>query len=261
MMTRRIALLIALCFMSVDTNVGVSQAPAEKPPAVQKFEALVDSALAKLEEIPDYSYTLRKQERVDDVLLDPQQLVCKIRHEPFSIYLRFTAPKNIQGKEALYVEGQNDGKLIGRGVGVQKLFGTQKLDPRSAIAMMGNRNPITDSGMKNILLKLKTMLARPEAVKAYEFVSLESEDNMVDKRPCLVVEVRNPKPTREQLYARTRISFDREWGVPVRLQRWYWSQPVGGKELLVEDYTYENVKLNCGFTDKDFDPENPEYGF
>jgi hypothetical protein len=259
MFGRHAARVLVVVSLTFGVQSGFAQAPP-KPAAAQQFEELVDAGLAKLETIPDYCYTLRKQERVGEELLAPQQLISKIRHEPFSVYLKFTAPKNIEGKEAIYVEGQNDGKLIGRGVGIQKLFGTQKLDPRSAVAMMGNRNPITDSGMKNLLLKLKQMLARPEAATTYEFVAL-SEEELVDKRPCFTWQVRNPKPTKDQLYARSRISFDRQWRLPVRYQRWYWSQPSGGKELLVEDYTYENVKFDCGLTDKDFDPENPEYGF
>src|SRR5688572_11976060 len=135
-----------------------------KPPEALKLEELVDAALARLETIPDYTYHLRKQERVGEELLEPQFLITKIRHEPFSVYLRFTNPTNVKGKEAIYVEGQNDGKLIGHGVGIQKIFGTQKLDPKSALAMMGNRNPITDSGMKSILLKLKAVLVRPDAL-------------------------------------------------------------------------------------------------
>lgn len=241
-------------------NLSFGQQPATKPPEAMKLEELVDAAMAKLETIPDYTYHLRKQERISEELLEPQFLATKIRHQPFSVYLRFTNPSNVKGKEAIYVEGQNGGKLIGHGVGIQKIFGTQKLDPKSALAMMGNRNPITDSGMQSILLKLKVVLARPDALSTYQFASLDAEE-LVDKRPCFCMEIRNPKPTRDNLYARSKISFDREWGLPVRFQRWYWSGPTGGKELLVEDYTYEQVKFDCGLADKDFDPENPEYGF
>jgi hypothetical protein len=250
---------LLLC-AALAANVASAQESSAKPPEAQKLEEIVDAALAKLETIPDYTYQLRKQERISDELQEPQVLITKIRHEPFSVYLRFTAPNNVKGKEAIYVEGANDGKLIGHGVGFQKVFGTQKLDPKSALAMMGNRNPITDSGMKNILLKLKAVLARPEALSTYQFASLEGEE-VVDKRPCFAMEIRNPKPTRDNLYARSKITFDREWGLPVRFQRWYWSAATGGKELLVEDYAYEQVKFNCGLTDKDFDPENPEYDF
>lgn len=259
MKTARFAALVVWSIVSLP-QVSHAQQAVERSGSAQKLEEVVDNALAKLDTIADYTYTLRKQERVNEDLLDPQTLITKIRHKPFSVYLRFTAPNSVRGKEALYVEGKNDGKLIGHGVGVQALFGTQKLDPRSALAMMGNRNPITDSGMKNLLGKLKVVLGKPEAIKNFEFTALEG-DEMVDKRPCFCWELRNPRPTKDQLFARSKFSFDREWGLPVRLQRWYWSAPSGGKELLVEDYTYTDLKFDCGLTDKDFDPENPEYGF
>src|SRR5687767_5118993 len=234
MSTRLVTLACGLCLLCVAFGAQVFGQETTKPPEAQKLEELVDAAQAKLETIPDYTYHLRKQERVGEELQEPQFLITKIRHEPFSVYLRFTNPTNVKGKEAIYVEGQNDGKLIGHGVGIQKIFGTQKLDPKSALAMMGNRNPITDSGMKSILLKLKAVLVRPDALANLQFASLEGEE-LVDKRPCFSMEIRSPKPTRDNLYARSKISFDREWQLPVRFQRWYWSKPVGGKELLVED--------------------------
>lgn len=259
-MTRRAlsALATAACLMCLPC-AGLAQEKPSKPAAAE-LQALVDAALARLEEIPDYTYRLRKQERVGGELLEPQTLITKIRHKPFSVYVRFTAPESVEGKEAIYVEGKNDGKLIGHGVGFQRLFGTQKLDPTGSIAMMGNRNPITDSGMKNLLLKLKTTLTNPQSISAYEFTLLDGTEP-VDKRPCICAEMRNPRPTKDNLYARSKIYFDEEWRLPVRFQRWYWSSPTGGKELLVEDYTYEQVKFDCRLTDKDFDPENPEYDF
>jgi hypothetical protein len=37
-----------------------------------------------------------------------------------------------------------------------------------------------------------------------------------------------------------------------------WPQTEGGEAPLEEAYTYLNLKLNNGFTDADFNPENPE---
>ncbi len=35
----------------------------------------------------------------------------------------------------------------------------------------------------------------------------------------------------------------------------------GDKPELLEAYTYLDLKINPGFTDMDFNPKNPDYGF
>ena len=38
-------------------------------------------------------------------------------------------------------------------------------------------------------------------------------------------------------------------------------RPPAEEPPLVEEYTYANLKFNLGFTDADFDVNNPQYGF
>jgi hypothetical protein len=49
--------------------------------------------------------------------------------------------------------------------------------------------------------------------------------------------------------------------MPVRFEAFLWPLKKDGKPVLVEQYTYVNVKFNNGFTDKDFDPQNEKYKF
>jgi hypothetical protein len=241
--------------VSTTEVAGPSQAERTR----QEFAAAIDEALEKLADIEGYTYTLRKQERVDGVLLKPQTLNTKIRHEPFSVYLRFIAPADVEGKEAIYIEGANDGHLLGHGVGLQGLLGTQKLDPRGTIAMMGNRNPITDSGMKNLLTKLKKMFERENFDELYEV--RQGEPSEVDQRPCHSFEVHNIRRQDDLPLAKSVTTFDDEWRLPVRFQRYYWPSPTASEPYLIEDYTYLKVNLEAKVSDKDFDPENPEYDF
>jgi hypothetical protein len=227
--------------------------------AKQKFAAEIEAGLAKLAEIPSYTYTLRKQERVDGVLLKPQTLNTKIRHDPFSVYLRFTAPEDIEGKEAIYVEGQNDGHLIGHGVGLQALLGRQKLDPRGSFAMMGNRNPITESGKKNLLTRLKKFMEADYFDELFEARLGKAAE--VDGRACHAFELHNIVRRDNMPLARSITTFDDKWGLPVRFQRYFWPGTAAREPILVEDYTYLKVNLDAKLTDKDFDPDNPDYDF
>ena len=45
---------------------------------------------------------------------------------PFSVYMKFLAPENLKGQEVIYVEGANDGNLIGHaGSGLMALAGAE----------------------------------------------------------------------------------------------------------------------------------------
>ncbi len=70
--------------------------------------------------IADYSATLVKRERINGKLSDYQYMFIKVRNRkvedsriktPFSVYLYFLKPSDIKGREVVYVEGQNNGKV------------------------------------------------------------------------------------------------------------------------------------------------------
>ena len=127
--------------------------PGEHPlmPALRWAQQGVES----IRRIEDYSCTLVKRERIDGELRDYEWMYVKIRHRPFSIYTRFLKPKELEGREAIYVEGHNDGKIQAHTTGrLWKLIGTVSLSPTSPIAMKGNRYPITEMGMLNLTERL-----------------------------------------------------------------------------------------------------------
>src|SRR5262249_35358739 len=107
------------------------------------------------ENVRDYTATVIKQERSGSDLKPEEICEVKIRNQPFSVYMKFLSPENLKGQEVIYVEGQNDGKLIGHaGSGAAALLGSKWLDPRGPIAMFGQRYPITELGILNLTKRL-----------------------------------------------------------------------------------------------------------
>lgn len=217
------------------------------------------AGLPYVEAIEDYCCTMVKQERVNGELKPPQQLFLKVRHRPFSVYVYFLSPEAERGQEAVYVEGQNKGCLLAHGVGIRKVVGTVALKPDSMLAMTGNRYPITQVGLANLLRELI-------AVGENDIQYGESEVKLyqgakVAGRSCTCVEFRHPVPRREFRYHIARIFVDDELNLPVHYEAYDWPEKPGGEPILTERYTYLNLKLNNGFTDMDFDVRNPEYGF
>jgi hypothetical protein len=234
-----------------------AHAPGEHPlaPAIR----MAQDGLREMETIRDYSATLVKRERVGETLGEPQYMFIKIRHEPFSVYMQFLGPASLKGQEVIYVANRNEGKMRAHGTGLQRMLGTISLDPEGMIAMRGNRYPITEIGMVNLLRRLVEVGQQELAlgncqVRVYPGAKING-------RVCTCVEVLHPEQGKQFRYHVARIFIDDELNVPTRFESYDWPDAQGGKPKLLEEYTYLNLKLNNGFTDADFDTNNSQYNF
>ncbi len=216
--------------------------------------------LENIEKLQDYSATLVKRERIGDKIMDPEYMFIKIRHKPFSVYAYFLGPAKIKGQEVIYVDGQNDGKMLAHGVGFQQtMFGTLPLAPNGMIAMRGQRYPISEIGVLNLVRRL---IQVAEADSKYGECEVKYyKGAKINNRVCTCIEVVHPVPRRNFLYHVARIFVDDELNIPIRFESHRWPRKPGGAPELLEEYTYLNLKLNNGFTDADFDIRNPNYRF
>ncbi|MBE6428451.1 MAG: DUF1571 domain-containing protein [Planctomycetaceae bacterium] len=206
--------------------------------------------------VRDYSCTISKRERVNGILGKKELISAKIRHEPFSAYLKFEKPRKLAGREVIYVENANDGKLLAHGTGLEALVGTMSLDPESRLAMKGNRYPITNLGILNLA---KLLAALGEKNLHEDYVSVRYFNTLLDEKECVCVEVFNPNSKFNSQFHKIQIFVDMKMNLPVKFVSWGWGQ--NGETPLMEEYSYSNIKLNEGFTDFDFDIKNPEYEF
>ncbi len=87
------------------------------------------------------------------------------------------------------------------------------------------------------------------------------EGTKINGRTCTCIQATHPVPRKHFRYHIARIFIDDEMQMPVRFEAFLWPSKKGGKPVLVEQYTYVNIKLNNGYTDLDFDPQNPQYKF
>ena len=67
--------------------------------------------LREIEKLEDYSATMVKRERLGGEVGEHEYMFIKVRQKPFSVYTYFLGPRKLQGQEALYVEGKNDGNI------------------------------------------------------------------------------------------------------------------------------------------------------
>jgi len=218
-------------------------------------------ALRQIErDVKDYTCTLVKRERVDGKLTEHEYMFTKVRHEPFSVYMYFLKPEDRTGREVIYVTGQNEGNLIAHEAkGIKALVGAVSLKPNSPMAMQGNRYPITEVGMMNLTRRL---IEVGESDRKFGECDVQHVPNTkINGRSSTLIQVTHPVPRKNFRYHKALIYIDDEMNIPVRFEAYDWPKESGGAPVLLEEYTYVNVKLNAGLSNSDFDPRNPNYKF
>ncbi len=224
----------------------------EEHPLLPVIRGLKTSQEVLDKQVRDYSCTFFKQECIDGELGPQQQIYLKIMHQPFSVYMYFKQP--FAGREVVYVQGQNDNKLVALDAGVKRFLGKMTLDPNGALAMKGQRHPITSVGIRNLTAKL---------IKVYEGETKYGEcevttnaDTKINGRPTTMVQIIHPQPRQNFRSHVARLFFDNELKIPIHYDTYLWPEQAGGKPPLEESYTYQNLKINNNFTALQFDPNN-----
>ncbi len=247
------------------TPMGVPAHPLD--PAI----AFAKEGLVRIhKDVKDYTCTIIKRERIKGTLGDYEYMFAKIRNRqvvdgqvtvPFSVYLNFVKPEAVQGREVVFVEGQNNGKLKAHdgANSVMRRFGSVWLEPTGHIAMRGQLYPITDIGLENLVAKL---IEKGERDRKHDEVTAEFiKGAKINGRVCTLLQVKHPVMREHFDFHLAQIFIDDEIQLPVRYVAYHWPTAEGATPPVLEEYTYVNIKTNVGLKDIDFDPANPEYRF
>lgn len=199
-----------------------------------------------------YEARFIRQIRKDDELRDPEEIQLKLRHQPMSVYLRWETT----GKEALYVKGQNDDKLLVKlDEGLLSFAGTLALQPDEKKAMRDSRYPITQIG---ILQLVDRILKENEGLELKK-TSCKKHDELVNDMKCVCYTIEFSGPDVHPEYSKTVLHICEESKLPVCIASYGWDEHKPGE--LVERYEYHDLKTSQNLTDKDFDPANEAYNF
>ena len=223
----------------------------------------------------DYTAVLIKRERVNAKLVPETKMALKIKYDPpirlqnstrqVSVYLKTLEPKSQAGREVIWVEGRNDNKLTAHEAGLLGMISVD-LMPESRLAMLGNRYPITEIGIEKLLGKL---IEKGERDRQLGPATIRTTENVaLGDRLCRLMQVIHETPTSlvdgktvEFEFHLAQIYIDDERLLPLKYASFGWPSMPGGKPELLEEYTYQDVSLNVGLVESDFDPKNPNYGF
>jgi len=216
----------------------------------------------RIRDFKDYSMTLVKTERIDGKTWPTEKAFVKVRNQPFSVYMAFSEPKGLKGQEVIFVEGKNDGRIVGHTGGILSLVGTLRILPTSARAMQGNRHPINDLGISHMVEEAVRNVPGDLKRGKTEFEYKLGEKKLgktctlfIIRRKEVDPEGKDPKFHSDYMY------FDDETNLPIFYQLYEWPEKKGDPPVLVEEYAHEDIKVNNGFTDLDFDEKNPAYHY
>ncbi len=246
-------------------RVGIEKAAARQSDSLNPLRAILIQGQESLErcrrEIRDYTCTLIAQERIDGQLQRVKCCQAKVKHhdEPgadgngsISIYLKYKAPESIKGREVLWVDGQNDGKMLVRKGGSRLAFITALIEPTSEMATQNSRYTIHDFGIQRRVERM---------IEFGECQTNVVEDVDVDGRPCRLFEVIHPERRDDLPFHCARVYIDKELQLPTRFEAYDWPGEDDDQPVLIERYAYCDLQLNVGLTPDDFDKNHSEYRF
>lgn len=246
-----VGVLGAMLASSAATRAQAPAAPAVPPTAVEQASRLIAEARQSYQTVQDYTCTFIKRERVGNEMRPENVIAMKVRTQPFSVYFRWAAPKAIEGQEACYVTGRNNGQMRAHPVGILGVVGWVSVDPRDARAMKDNRHAITEAGVGNLIERIS---AGWEKDKGMATAQLQIGDYEYNNRPCTRVEVSHPNTQPGSFYAyRCVVYWDKQTHLPIRYESYDWPRQGGAPDGdLLECYSYANMRLNVGLSDAVF---------
>ncbi|MEK6258487.1 MAG: DUF1571 domain-containing protein [Planctomycetota bacterium] len=214
--------------------------------------------------VPSYTAKLSKQEVVKGELLDEQMMLLKCRHKPFSVYLKWLTTD--AGREVIYAEGANDGKLTAHDGGWKSRLPAFSVSPDSWIAMRNARYPVTAAGVL-ALIDIMDGIHADDLARA-SFASCEQTIEHFDGRPCHTFTMLYKNRELSPIYRKSITMIDQEWNVPLSTRHFEWPRAETAvlenqldEATLIESYAFTELAFDAPLTDQDFDPTNAEYQF
>jgi hypothetical protein len=142
-------------------------APPALPPAetVSPLRRLAQDAAAAYASFDAYSARLRQREQVNGKDRPEEVMLVKFRKQPWSVYFKWVGPE-AQGREVVYVQGGNDGKIHTRLAAGDVLLmpaGARfSVAPDSALARGRSRHPITEAGIGTLVERFGRLIVAAE---------------------------------------------------------------------------------------------------
>ena len=249
--------LLGVSFASFSHGLGqdgkgpIVPAKAELSPLEQPL-ALLQEAKRNYTAVKDYTCTMVSQERVRGKLEERQIMQLKMKTEPFSVYMKWLAPKDSVNQEVAFVAGKNNNKMRVKSVklGQGGLLGFMSIDPNDPRVLERSRHNILEAGIGNMI---EQNLAHWEKTRKVGQPRVEIREAKYNDRDCICIEVASAQRDTTSYCYRSVIYLEKASKLPIRLENYDWPQTGGAPSGdLLEEFSYVNLRFNVGLTNDDF---------
>jgi hypothetical protein len=200
----------------------------------------------------DYVCTLVKQERVQGRLQEQNIILLKFRAEPFSVNMRWLAPREQSGQEVSFINGRNGNKMrVNIPKGLKKVVGFVSVDPNDPRVFEHSRHTIYEAGISTLI---EQTIRSFESEKRFNKTQVRIAEYTYNNRRCYRIETIHPPQRDGQFYSYRGILYlDKESKLPIRAENYDWpfqGGPAVGE--LIEVFSFVDLRFNLGLTDADF---------
>jgi Protein of unknown function (DUF1571) len=226
------------------TPERTAQSPLDQP------LRLLAEAQQVYNQVQTYECMLISQERVNGKLLPEKVIQMSFRKNPFSVYMKWVAPKEEAGQEVCYVDGRHQNMMKVLPGGFAKSFGWQTIEVNSPQVMQHSRHKITEAGFGNWVERYTKAW---NAERALGKTKVQMAEYNYNNRPCLRVETIHTMREASFYCYRSVLYFDKETHLPVRLECFDWPRQGGPPEgELMECFSYVNLQFNVSIPESVF---------
>jgi hypothetical protein len=201
--------------------------------------------------LKDYMCTLVKQERIKGRLQEQNIIIMKFRNRPFSVNMRWLAPRESANQEVSFIYGRNGNKMrVNFSKGLKKLAGFVSVDPNDPRVLQHSRHTIYEAGMGSLI---EQTIRNWEMEKKINKIQVRLAEYSFNNRRCYRVECTHTERHPQAYSYRSVLYLDKEWKLPIRAENYDWpyeGSPAGGD--LLEVFSFVDLRFNLDLTDADF---------
>jgi hypothetical protein len=194
--------------------------------------------------VNDYTCFLHRKDLVRGVLKEHTTVLFKFK-KPGRYYMKWEKDKI----EAIYAEGKYKNNMVIHG-GLLFKFVSIAVKPEAALKY--NRHTIREADIGHVLTLFETNYNK--ALKNKDAAIVLEEEEVLDGRSTWRFKAVFPEG-RDYYGHIVYIHIDKELSLPIKIAAYGW------KGELLEQYYYENLKVNVGLTEDEFDVNNAKYLF
>lgn len=217
---------------------------------VEALSAMLREATAAHARLRDYTCTFTRQERRQGVLGAEEVALMQVRIQPLGVRVRFTHPEAVAGLELAYSAQTRPGKIRLRPAGPEGLQGFRLLDADDPKFLAAHRYPLPEWTIGALLQRLNAMVERERGLR--NPIEVFTADYRYAQQDVTRYELLLRRPHAFRTAARLILYVDKKSKLPLRYEAYTSASPSAARSDLLEMYSYTDLRLNTGLSEKVF---------